>query len=90
MTEIILAKINSKFNGYSNKIQAQTFSATGLTYHLKMIPDEKIIWCRCKIECPSIFHLFRCILYTVRKVIFAPWCYFGSAITFMKVSHCLY
>lgn len=30
MTEIILAKINSKFNGYSNKIQAQTFSATGL------------------------------------------------------------
>lgn len=33
MTEIILAKINSKFNGYihSNKIQAQTFSATGLT-----------------------------------------------------------
>lgn len=92
MTEIILAKINSKFNGYSNKIQAQTFSATGLTQHLKVIPDEKIIWCRCiyKIECPSIFHSFRCILYTVRKVIFAPWQYFGSQCNHIYESFALF
>lgn len=35
MTEIILAKINSKFNGYSKKIQAQTFSATGIDLAFK-------------------------------------------------------